>query len=171
MSLPSHTQLLSSRRNYDDVRAALLRDYPGLDDETLADTLEGLTELPDLLCALIRSMLEDQSLLAGLAQRLTDMRTRHARLATRIEKKRALALACMRDASITALTQPDYSAFVRKASPTLEIRAEAQIPPQFWKAQEPTLDRTALLGALKRGEDIPGATLSPTGLQLSVRTR
>ena len=58
MSLPSHTQLLSSRRNYDDVRAALLRDYPGLDDETLADTLEGLTELPDLLCAFIRSMLE-----------------------------------------------------------------------------------------------------------------
>lgn len=171
MSLPSNTQLLASQRIYDDVRAGLLRDYPGLDDETLADTLEGLTELPDLLCALIRSMLEDQALLAGLAHRLTDMRTRHARLATRIAKKRALALACMRNASITVLTQPDYSAFVRKASPTLEILAEAQIPPQFWTAQEPTLDRSALLGALKRGEDIPGAMLSMNDLQLSVRTR
>lgn len=167
----SPTQLLTVCRTYQDLRASLLRNYPELDDDTLADTLEGITELPELLSALIRSILEDRTLVAGLTQRLTDMRARHERLSTRIEKKRALALACMRDASITALTQPDYSAFVRKVGPRLEIVAEAQIPSQFWKPQAPTLDRAGLLSALKGGEAIPGAALLTTELQLSVRKR
>lgn len=171
MSSALSSQLLTSCRTHQAVRTALLRDFPGLDDETLADTLEGLTDLHDMLCALLQSTLDDQTLLQGLTARLADMKARHARLSTRIDKKRALVLACMRDASIARLTQPDYSAFVGKARPSLVILSESEIPSPFWKPQAPVLDRHALVMALKRGEGVAGAALSTAGLQLSVRTR
>ena len=72
---------------------------------------------------------------------------------------------------IKSLTEPDFSAFLRRAPPTLDLLAEEKIPPEFWKPQQPKLDRHGLLEALKAGCVVEGVRLLESQVQLSVRTR
>ena len=74
------------------IRDRLLAEIPDIDSETLADTLEGLTDLREMLAEVIRSALEDEALAAGLSTRLSDMKARLERLETRAKRKRELAL-------------------------------------------------------------------------------
>ena len=52
----------------------LLSQVPDLDTETLADTLEGLADLREMLAKIIRSALDDEALAAGLSTPLSDMK-------------------------------------------------------------------------------------------------
>lgn len=72
-------------------RERLREGFPDADDETLADTLEGLTDLTDQLAEVIRSALEDEAFCAALKVRMGEMRERAGRLSLRAEKKRQLA--------------------------------------------------------------------------------
>src|SRR5438105_2837626 len=103
------------------ARARLSEQFPHIDDETLADTLEGISDLREILAELVRSALEDEALSLGLSTRLADMRLRLERLRQRAEKKRSLALAAMAEAEIKTLVEPDYTASLRRSAPALEV--------------------------------------------------
>ena len=90
---------------YCELRSRLLAEIPDLDAETLADTLEGITDLREMLAELIRSALEDEALASGLSTRLNDMKARLERLETRAGRKRQLALRVMGEADIQKLTR------------------------------------------------------------------
>jgi len=77
----------------------------------------------------------------------------------------------MAEAEIKTLTEPDFTASLRRGAPTLEVLAEERIPPAYWKPQPPKLDRQALLVALKGGSEIDGAAIAAPEVQLSVRTK
>ena len=54
------------------------------------DTLEGLSNLPDMLAEVCRSMLEDQAMVSALRGRIGDMQERCGRIEARARKKREL---------------------------------------------------------------------------------
>ena len=166
-----HQALLGELRTYRSLRERLLAELPGIDAETLADTLEGITDLREMLAEVIRSAIDDQALAAGLSTRLSEMKARLERLETSAQRKRELALKAMRDAEIRKLLEPDFSASLRHGAPTLEVVEENNIPAAYWKPQPAKLDRQGLLAALKAGTAIDGAVLEPPRLQLSVRTK
>src|SRR6476469_9220963 len=91
-SFVSRPQLLAENVRYAAVRDRLLTEIPDLDAETLADTLEGISDLNEMLAEVIRSALEDEALAEGLSTRLKDMKARLERLSVRAERKRCLAL-------------------------------------------------------------------------------
>jgi hypothetical protein len=153
------------------IREHLNAAIPDLDDITLADTLEGITDLREIVGELVRSALVDEALSGGLSTRLAEMRARLQRLGDRAEKKRALALKAMSEADIQTLVQPDFTASLRRGAPTLEVLAEERIPSDYWRPQPPKLDRLGLLAALKGGSAIDGAAIAAPELQLSVRTK
>ncbi|SRR5579885_952847 len=156
---------------YQLLRQRLLSEYPEADDETLRDTLEGITDLHEMIAAVIRSALVDEALQAGLRTRLEEMRRRLERLEARSAKKRELALEALAEAGLKRLEQPDFTAFTRAGLPGVIIVSEDAIPVSYWIPQPPKLDRQALLSDLKRGEAVPGAQLSNPKLVLSVRTK
>ena len=113
---------------YGRFRQRLLDEYPNLDDETIRDTLEGITNVHELISELIRSALVDEALQAGLRTRVEDMRQRLARLAERGLKKRQLALEAMNEAGLKKLEQPDFTASARLGAPPLVVTSEQDIP-------------------------------------------
>ena len=156
---------------YQLLRQRLLSEYPNIDEETLADTLEGITDLHEMIAAVIRSALVDEALHAGLRFRVDDMKERLSRLELRAAKKRELALVAMTETGLTKLEQPDFTASARAGSPALVVIAEDRIPEAYWLPQPPKLDRQAILGELKRGIEIPGAQMSNPKPVLTVRTK
>jgi hypothetical protein len=153
------------------LKQRVLSEYPDIDEESLADTLEGITDLHEMIAALIRSALVDEALHVGLRFRIEDMRERLSRLELRVSKKRELVLEAMTGAGLSRLEQPDFTASARAGFPALVIVAEDQIPQAYWLPQPSKLDRHAILGELKRGIQIPGAQMSNPKLVLSVRTK
>jgi hypothetical protein len=113
----------------------LLADFPGTDEETMLDTLEGITDLHEMIAAVIRSALVDEALQAGLRTRLEEMRSRLGRLAERGLKKRQLALETMNEVGLTKLEQPDFTVSTRMGSPSLIVVAEDTIPDAYWVPQ------------------------------------
>jgi hypothetical protein len=151
-------------------RRQLLAELPDLDEETLADTLEGLTDLKEMLAELIRSALDDEALVGGLSTRLSDLKARMERLETRAKRKRQLARRVMSEAVIPTLAVADFSASLKQGPPAVDVLAEEQIPAVYWKPQPPKLDKQGILAALKLGTVVEGAALAAPRIQLSVRT-
>ena len=165
------TPLSIETAKYLQLRERIVLAYPEADEETLSDTLEGITDLHEMIAAVIRSALVDEALHAGLRFRIDDMRERLSRLELRASKKRQLALEAMTEVGLSKLEQPDFTASARAGSPALVVIAEDRIPEAYWLPQPPKLDRQAILGELKRGIEIPGAQMSNPKPVLSVRTK
>jgi hypothetical protein len=125
---------------YQLLRQRVLSEYPDIDEESLADTLEGITDLREMIAAVIRSALVDEALHSGLRLRIDDMRERLSRLELRASKKRQLALEAMSEAGLSKLEQPDFTASMRTGSPSLVVIAEESIPAPYWLPQPPKLD-------------------------------
>jgi hypothetical protein len=156
---------------YTHLRQKLIEAFPDADEDTIRDTLEGITTLHDLIAEIIRSALVDEAFQQGLRLRLQDMKERLSRLEARAVKKRELALEAMSEAGLRKLEQADFTASTRAGPPSLVVLAEDQLPQTYWVPQPPRLDRQALLGDLKQGDEIPGAQLSNPKPVLSVRTK
>jgi Siphovirus Gp157 len=151
-------------------RSRLLQEFPETDEQTLRDTLEGLTDLKAILASLVRSYLDDLTVVEALGLRITDLQKRLARYEARAQKKRGLVLSAMEQADLKQLIEPDFTVSIRRTSPPLIVMAENEIPTAWWKPQPPKLDRQGLLLALRGGLVVPGVALGNGQMTLSVRS-
>ena len=164
-------KLTTELQHYQRVRERLLERVPEADEETVRDTLEGITDLHEMIAAVIRSALVDEALQAGLRTRIEEMRQRLARLAGRGFKKRQLALEAMNEAGLKKLEQADFTASARLGAPPLVVTSDQAIPEAYWIPQPPRLDRQTLIADLRQGDQVPGACLGNPAPILTVRTK
>ncbi len=149
----------------------LRKDFPDADEETLADTVSGETNLTDMLGVVLRSMLDDKAFTAALKGRRDDMQARLERLNYRAEKKRELVVEVMQRSGLKKLTEPDFTASLRTGRPPIALIDEASVPGEYWRPQPAKLDKQKLYSALRDGRDIPGAVLGNGEPTIAVRTR
>ena len=164
-------QLTFSAIHYKMVKERVRAEDLGLDEQTLADTVEGITDLHEILTAVIRAALADQALANGLDGRIAEMQARRNRLQDRAAKRRQIAKDVMVELDLKKLTAPDFTASIRPGTPALMVIDEAAVPSIYWEPREPRLNRQKLATELKDGAEITGVTLSNPEPVLSVRTR
>ena len=145
--------------------------YQEIDEDSLHDTLEGICALPDLIKALIRSSLDDETLIAALKQRVEDMQARLSRLKDRFDRKRELACWAMTSADIPRIQSEDFTLSLRQGPPRLDVIDQDRIPTEYLIPQPPKLDRSGLISALKRGDVVPGSILVNGEMHIAVRVR
>ena len=156
---------------YRTLRDRLRAEDSQIDDQTLADTVEGLTDLHEILTAIIRAALADQALASGLEGRIGEMQARRNRLQDRATKRRQIAKDVMVELDLKKLAAPDFTASIRPGMPALMVIDEAAVPSIYWEPREPRLDRQGLANDLKQGAEITGVALSNPEPVLSVRTK
>jgi hypothetical protein len=144
---------------------------PLIDDETLADTLEGLTDLHEILAAVVRGALTDEAIAAGLRQRIEVMGQRLDRFRYRATKRREMVREVMIETEVKKVTAPDLTLAIRPGSPVLVVSDESAVPAEFWEPREPRLNRQKLLAELKLGVQIQGVELASPPPVLTVRTK
>jgi hypothetical protein len=164
-------QLTPAIAQYQWVRDRIKTEFPDIHEDTLADTIEGIATLPDLLAAVIRAHLEDADRAGALRARIETMEERARRLEHRAERKRQLVCAAMEQTSMSKLVQPDFTVSLRPTPPALVVAEESAIPAEYWRPQPPKLDRSRLLAALRAGAVVSGAALGNGSVTISVRTK
>ena len=156
---------------YRAIRDRIRTQDPQIDEQTLADTVEGLTDVHEILAAIVRAALADEAMATGLKCRLSDMQGRLDRLQDRASKRRQFAKDVMVELELKKLTAPDFTASIREGLPSLIVLNEDAVPKTYWDPGEPRLRRQVLASDLKGGAEVAGATLSNPEPVLSVRVR
>jgi len=153
------------------VRERIRIEDPQIDEQTLHDTVEGLTDLHEIVAAIVRAALTDEALATGLKGRIAEMQDRLDRLQDCAAKRRRIAKDVMVELDLKKISAPDFTVSIRPGMPGLVVLDEAAVPSIYWEPREPRLNRQVLLNELKGGADIEGVALSNPEPVLSVRTK
>src|SRR5262249_31579654 len=138
---------------YRAIRERILSQDPQIDEQTLADTVEGLTDLHEIIAAIIRAALADEARATGLRGRVAEMQDRLERLQDCAAKRRQIAKDVMVELDLKKITAPDFTVSIRPGMPALLVLDEAAVPGIYWEPRQPRLNRQGLLRDFKGGAD------------------
>lgn len=155
------------------ARALLLscKEALGDDEQAIADTIEGETNLIEAIGAAVARLNELEALQTGLDEYVKTLRERSSRFGSQTERIRQAIANGMDAGGLKKVELAHATISLRAAAPSLGAVNEADIPARFFVDQAPKLDKRALLAALKADERIPGASLANGAPSISVRTK
>jgi hypothetical protein len=142
------------------ICAELIARFPEAaeDPELLADTLDGISTLPEVIAAILRSGREDLAVAKALGDQIERMQARKARLIERADRRKSLALWAMQEAGRKRIDAPDFIAYVGMSQAKVLISDESAIPSIYMRVKiEPS--KKLIAAALKQGENVSGASL------------
>ena len=145
---------------YRELQALEIED---IDEETLANTLEGLggeiTEKATNVSAFVRNM---ETFADSVEEAARAMQARAATIRKKADRTRAYLLNCMQGAGISKIQSPHFTIALRKNPPSVLIAESASIPEKYMVVPlppPPRPDKKLIADALKAGEVIDGCQL------------
>lgn len=148
---------------------ANLNDILGDDETDVRDAVEGQTNLLEAIGKAVARLGEIAAHVDGLSAHVASLRDRKDRLEKQAENLRTAIAVAMDTATLRRIELPIATVSLKATPPKPDIVSEADIPSKFWKQPAPTLDKRAVLEALKAKEAVPGAVLSNGGMTIQVR--
>ncbi len=169
-------ELRTSAVDYARQREALIA-ATGLDedDECLRDTLEGATDLQDLLARAIREAKTSEAFADGLKAIIAENGERRQRLLNRVEKIRAAVALAMQDAGLNKITAADLTLSFRLSKPAPKV-IDPDALPAWAKVEKITFapDRDAIKQAFEedpQGFSVPGVVITNAAPILTIRSK
>jgi hypothetical protein len=159
-----------------ELRERLKSEY-GLSDgeETLEDTLEGASELPELLAMMARDAVQALDYHEAIEQRIRIMKERAERLEVRHDKLRSAIAWALQEAGwkrIPTDSIPEMSVTLSTGKRPLVIENEAEIPTLFLRFKTVTeVKRKELREWLEDGNQMAAARLGNSQPVLTIRTK
>jgi hypothetical protein len=153
-----------------DVLKEHLREVADDDLDVIRDTIEGETDLRGLIGIAVEQNVSDAGLVNGIASAIEKLEARKDRIEKRIAMRRVAILTAMQSGELKALETPAGTVTRKPVPPAALIVDEAAIPSDFWKAQDPKLDKKAVSDALKAGKVVPGAMMGNGGETIAIRS-
>lgn len=149
----------------------MLGDQLADDDDLKLDTLEGETDLFEIVRKLLDRIEMDEGYKASLVSQIQDRNERKARVEKRIDAHRTAITALMECAQLDKLPLAEATLSLRKLSPKVVVTDENALPPEFVRTTTRP-DLSAIKAGLESGAAVPGATLSNGGQpSLTIRRR
>ena len=142
--------------------------YPDEDEATLADTIEGLTELDAVICAVLREALWREEQGDAIQRMIEKLRGRKERLEHGAETLRLAALQTMQEAGMGKVWAADLSASIGQGPAKVIVTDETVIPDQLMRVTKAP-DKKAIGELLKAGGTVEGCSLSNRPSVLRVR--
>lgn len=148
------------------VRAMFLSE----DEESLADTIEGLTTVDEAIFAVLRAAQEREAM--ALALRETIVKNMVARARRFEETAASMRLACLHaihECGLkTPLRGPDFTVSVGVGKPKVIVKDEALLPDHLCRVKQREPDKVAIGKALAAGQEVPGVELGNPMPSLSI---
>ena len=152
------------------LREQLIATYGDDDADLIRDMIEGETSLRDMIAMTASEIVKDIGAIDGLDATIKRLKDRKDRIEKRISMSKTACLTAMQIAEISKLETHVATISRKSVPPSPVILEEGKIPSEFWKPQDPKLDKKAVLDALKAGKDVPGAQLSNGSETIQFRT-
>lgn len=170
------SNLQMALRHHEMLRYRLLSEFPELqdDEQTLADSLEGVSDLDQAIAAVVHSMDDDTALADGCQSRMYELAERIARFERRIATKRRLLAEAMESAGLRKVTAPDFTLSLTPVKAKVIVTDESSIPADYLTQPEPPApkpDKRLILQALNEGHPVAGCTLSNGGQTVTLRRK
>lgn len=168
------TPLSAAARMIGELRERLKADY-GLEDgdEALETTLEGESNLPEMLASMARQAVEAEDYSAAIGNRIKILSDRVARLESRAQRIRVAMAWVMSEAGmnkIPADVLPDMTVSMRDGNAPLIIPDGVSVPDEYCRIKrEP--DRPLIRTYLQGGKQLPFAYLGNPMPTLTIRSK
>jgi hypothetical protein len=148
--------------------------HPGIwddgDEQLLADSLEGSTDLHEFLTAVVCRMCEAEACAEGIGDLIRETKERQARFEARGDAMRAVAFKLMSAADVRKVELAQATLSIRPGVPKVIVTDEARLPENCIRIKrEP--DKIAIKEHLMRGDQVSGAEMSNREDVLSVRIK
>lgn len=146
---------------------------PYADDEDLyLDTLDGETDILDILDSELLAMQSDSALAESIKTMESTLRERRSRIELRAEAHKANLKLILSHAKIKKADRPLATVSIRPGSLSVSITSEADIPSQLMREKiTRSPDKDAIKAQIEAGEVVPGAILARGDDTVSVRTK
>ena len=152
-------------------QAKLLRlEFPQLseDEELLADTLEGETDINRVIDKLVTLVREHDMMADALQERVSLIRDRLTKSTARMNFYRGLIHRLMTSTGLKSVAATEGKVSVVNAVDRVIITDETAIPDELMRVKKEP-DKAAIKKALQEGKYISGATLSNGGTTIQIR--
>jgi hypothetical protein len=152
------------------VRAIVtnMRDHFAEDEQFLLDTLEGETDLFELLTKLLDGMERDDGDIASLTEQMATRKERRDRAEARKASRREAIQALLEATGRDKLTLPEATLSIRKVPPKPVVSDAEALPLHLCRIKR-TPDMAAIKAEMGAGAAVPGVTLDNGGLSLTIR--
>ena len=148
--------------------ASLIADLTSDDAQLRHDMVEGETSFFEAVDAGLDEIQECQIMASGLREHIKRLSARLKRIDSRAERVRGMIEQAFAMADIQSHAFDRATISQKSIPPKLIVTDESRIPARFFVQQPPSLDKKALLSAVK-DDDIPGAALGNGGKTVQIR--